>query len=234
MNRAPADQNTSKSDGAVSGRDVAQAASATAVPASVSQCRGQAWGSKVILFTHVHGEVGRFGSIVDRDPYVSISYGASYGRLLRGEDNEQSDDRFATVIEGIWPDPKDTEANIKWVRDYHEATAPFSREGGYINFQSADDAGNVEKNYGATYTRLANIKKKYDPDNLFRMNQNIPPARLVHGVACRSPAREAREPEATAMPPSVLRHVRIPRPRRDRRVRLQGSDVLLELREGSP
>jgi len=86
------------------------------------------------------------------------------------------DANFATVIAGIWPDPKDTEANIKWVRDYHAATAPFSREGGYINFQSADDADNAEKNYGATYTRLADIKKKYDPDNLFRMNQNIPPA----------------------------------------------------------
>lgn len=71
------------------------------------------------------------------------------------------DANFATVIAGIWPDPKDTEANIKWVRDYYAATAPFSREGGYINFQSANDGANAEK--------------KYDPDNLFRMNQNIPP-----------------------------------------------------------
>ncbi len=86
------------------------------------------------------------------------------------------DANFSTVIAGMWPEPKDNEANIKWVRDYYAATAPFSREGGYINFQSADDADNAEKNYGATYTRLADIKKKYDPDNLFRMNQNIPPA----------------------------------------------------------
>jgi hypothetical protein len=69
------------------------------------------------------------------------------------------DANFSTVIAGIWPEPKD-----------NEATAPFSREGGYINFQSADDGDNAEKNYGATYTRLANIKKKYDPDHLFRMN----------------------------------------------------------------
>jgi len=62
------------------------------------------------------------------------------------------------------------------VRDYYAATAPFSREGGYINFQSADDADNAEKNYGATYARLADIKKKYDPDNVFRVNQNVAPA----------------------------------------------------------
>ena len=85
------------------------------------------------------------------------------------------DANFATVIAGIWPDPKDTEANIKWVRDYYEATAPFSREGGYINFQSADDGANAEKNYGSSYAGLADIKKKYDPGNVFRMNQNIPP-----------------------------------------------------------
>ncbi len=86
------------------------------------------------------------------------------------------DANFSTVIAGIWPEPKDNEANIEWVRDYYAATAPFSREGGYINFQSADDSDNAEKNYGATYARLADIKKKYAPDNLFRMSQNIPPA----------------------------------------------------------
>ncbi len=62
------------------------------------------------------------------------------------------------------------------MRDYYAATAPFSREGGYINFQSADDSDNAEKNYGATYTRLAEIKKKYVPEKLFRLKQNIPPA----------------------------------------------------------
>ncbi len=87
------------------------------------------------------------------------------------------DANFSTVIAGMWPEPMDNEANIKWVRDYYAATAPFSREGGYVNFQSADDADRAEKNYGPTYSRLAEIKKKYDPANLFRMNQNIPPAR---------------------------------------------------------
>ena len=86
------------------------------------------------------------------------------------------DANFSTVIAGMWPDAKDNEANIKWVREYAAATAPFSREGGYINFQSADDAGRAEKSYGASYRRLADIKKKYDPTNFFRVNQNIQPA----------------------------------------------------------
>lgn len=86
------------------------------------------------------------------------------------------DANFSTVIAGMWPDAKDNEKNIQWVRDYYEATAPFSRAGGYINFQSADDADRVSDNYGASYRRLTEIKKKYDPDNLFHMNQNIRPS----------------------------------------------------------
>ncbi len=86
------------------------------------------------------------------------------------------DASFATVIAGIWTDPADDEAHIQWVRDYYAATAPFSRDGGYINFQSEDDAVNAAENYGAAYTRLQETKRKYDPENVFRVNQNIPPA----------------------------------------------------------
>ena len=49
------------------------------------------------------------------------------------------DATFATVIAGMWPDPADNEANIEWVRDYYDATAPLSEEGGYINFMAEDD-----------------------------------------------------------------------------------------------
>jgi FAD/FMN-containing dehydrogenase len=86
------------------------------------------------------------------------------------------DANFSVVIAGVWPDPRDNEANIAWVRDYYAATAPFSRDGGYINFQSAEDDATAPENYGASYARLRQIKKRCDPDNLFRVNQNIPPA----------------------------------------------------------
>ena len=76
----------------------------------------------------------------------------------------------------MWPDPADNQANIQWVRDYYAALAPHSGPGGYVNFASADDQARVRDSYGAGYDRLAEIKRGYDPTNLFRLNQNITPA----------------------------------------------------------
>jgi FAD/FMN-containing dehydrogenase len=82
---------------------------------------------------------------------------------------------FATVIAGMWPDPAQNEANIRWVKDYYAATAPHSEEGGYINFAAGDDQDRVKANYGANYARLVDVKRTYDPGNLFHLNQNIAP-----------------------------------------------------------
>jgi FAD/FMN-containing dehydrogenase len=82
---------------------------------------------------------------------------------------------FATVVAGMWPDPAQNEANIKWVRDYSEATAPLSEEAGYINFMAGDDQSRIRANYGPNYDRLVEVKRTYDPDNLFHLNQNIAP-----------------------------------------------------------
>jgi FAD/FMN-containing dehydrogenase len=85
---------------------------------------------------------------------------------------------FAPVIVGIWDDPDDSEANIRWVKDYYAAIHPHSdSEGGYINFMSSDDDHRAPSNYGANYEKLAAVKATYDPDNLFRINQNIAPAK---------------------------------------------------------
>jgi FAD/FMN-containing dehydrogenase len=86
------------------------------------------------------------------------------------------DANFAAVIAGMWPDPADNENNIQWVRDYYGATAPHSEEGGYINFAADDDQDRAPANYGVNYERLVEIKRKYDPGNLFHMNQNIKPS----------------------------------------------------------
>ena len=84
---------------------------------------------------------------------------------------------FATVIVGAWPDPADDKPNMEWVRGYYEALAPHSDEGGYVNFMSEDDQHRVRANYkGGHYKRLAAIKRAYDPDNLFHLNQNIAPS----------------------------------------------------------
>jgi FAD/FMN-containing dehydrogenase len=85
------------------------------------------------------------------------------------------DANFATVIAGMWPDPAENESSIAWVRDYYNATAPLSEEGGYVNFMADDDQDRIKANYRGNYARLVDIKRKYDPDNLFHLNQNIKP-----------------------------------------------------------
>lgn len=85
------------------------------------------------------------------------------------------DANFACVIAGMWPDPADNERNIAWVRNYWEAIHPHSEPGGYVNFMAGDDQHRVQDNYAGNYNRLLEVKRRYDPDNLFQMNQNIVP-----------------------------------------------------------
>ncbi|MCI0141115.1 FAD-binding oxidoreductase [Arthrobacter bambusae] len=84
--------------------------------------------------------------------------------------------KFSPVIACMWNDPADNEANIDWVRSYAAALRPYSSPGGYIGFMDGDDQGRISENYGVNYGRLQTIKGKYDPGNLFHVNQNIKPA----------------------------------------------------------
>ena len=85
------------------------------------------------------------------------------------------DANFATVIVACWQDPAADSDRIQWVRDYYQATAPYSEPGGYVNFMADDDQSRVQDNYLKNYDRLVAVKRAYDPDNLFHLNQNIPP-----------------------------------------------------------
>ena len=82
------------------------------------------------------------------------------------------------VIAGIAADPKQAAALKTWGRAYWTAIHPFNLEGAYVNFMMDDEAqGRVQASYGENYARLAAVKATYDPENLFRVNQNIlPPA----------------------------------------------------------
>ena len=93
---------------------------------------------------------------------------------------------FVMNFHGRWEDPADDERCIRWARDFFNASAPFASGGVYVNFLTADEGVRVRTAYGSNYDRLAQVKRKYDPDNLFRMNQNIKPARN---------SREVREPQ---------------------------------------
>jgi len=87
------------------------------------------------------------------------------------------DANFAEVIVGVDPDPANNERMIQWARDYWMALHPYSAGGGYINMMMDEGAENVKAAYRDNYARLAQIKAKYDPSNLFHVNQNIKPVR---------------------------------------------------------
>ena len=86
---------------------------------------------------------------------------------------------FNLLILTQWTDPADTEANIAWTRETFEALRPHMARRRYVNYLSADDGGYVRDAYGPNYERLLTIKRRYDPDNLFRLNQNIDPKPTV-------------------------------------------------------
>ena len=80
------------------------------------------------------------------------------------------------VMVGVSPHPADNEPMIEWTRSYWSALHPFSAGGAYVNMMMEEGDDRVRAAYGTHYHRLALIKRTYDPDNLFRLNQNIKPA----------------------------------------------------------
>jgi FAD/FMN-containing dehydrogenase len=86
------------------------------------------------------------------------------------------DATWSMVIVGIDKDPAKAPELKRWTRAYWEGVHPHNMSGAYVNFMSDDEAeGRVQAAYGANYDRLVAIKRKYDPANLFRVNQNIRP-----------------------------------------------------------
>jgi len=84
---------------------------------------------------------------------------------------------FDLFILGVWADLAQAEPCTRWVRGVTDAMAPFLAEGGYLNYMAETDGASerVRRAYGANYSRLADLKRQYDPTNFFRLNQNILP-----------------------------------------------------------
>jgi len=85
------------------------------------------------------------------------------------------DATWAEVIVGVDPDPANNERITSWTKEYWEALHPYSGGGAYVNFMMDEGQERVRATYRDNYERLAQIKNKYDPNNLFRVNQNIKP-----------------------------------------------------------
>ncbi|HET8673007.1 MAG TPA: FAD-binding oxidoreductase [Thermoleophilaceae bacterium] len=86
------------------------------------------------------------------------------------------DAKWGSVFAGVDPDPANVEKIRNWAVDYHEALHPYSAGGAYVNMMMDEGQERVRASYRDNYARLARIKAEYDPDNLFRVNQNIQPA----------------------------------------------------------
>jgi len=84
--------------------------------------------------------------------------------------------KYILNVHGRWDDAKQDKECIDWARDFFNATSKFASAGAYVNFMTEEENERVVKAYGPNYDRLVQIKKKYDPDNLLRHNQNIKPA----------------------------------------------------------
>jgi FAD/FMN-containing dehydrogenase len=127
------------------------------------------------LFDAVVEYIGKLPS-----PQCEIFFGAIGGATLRPAPDSmayaQRDAEFVLNVHGRWEDASDDGDCIQWARDFFNASTPFASGGVYVNFLTAEEGDRVRAAYGPNYDRLAQVKRKYDPNNLFCTNQNIRPA----------------------------------------------------------
>lgn len=98
------------------------------------------------------------------------------------------DAEYVMNVHGRWQRPQEDDLICGWARDVFSRVSPFATTGGYVNFLTADEGARIESAYGSNYERLRELKQRYDPQNLFRMNHNILPLQQGAGRA-RTKAR---------------------------------------------
>jgi len=113
-------------------------------------------------------------------PYTAILFAELHGAYSRVGRTETAyfhrDLQYDAIILSGWTDPADTQRNIGWTRELFAAWEPHLARAAYVNDLGDEDEDRARSAYGDNYPRLAALKAKYDPTNLFRLNQNIKPA----------------------------------------------------------
>jgi FAD/FMN-containing dehydrogenase len=113
------------------------------------------------------------------DPQTEIAFaqlGGAVSRVPReATAYNHRDGRFVLNVHGRWADPAHDDRGIGWARALFQAAAPYSTGSVYVNFLTQEEGDRVRAAYGDNYDRLVALKNKYDPTNLFRVNQNIRP-----------------------------------------------------------
>ncbi len=125
------------------------------------------------------------GTIIDYAARLPSDQSEIFIGLLGGETSRidadatayaQRDAQFVLNVHTRWEAAQDDQRCIAWAREFFDASAPYATGGVYINFMTEEEGDRVTAAYGAGYQRLVQLKEKYDPGNLFRLNQNIKPA----------------------------------------------------------
>jgi FAD/FMN-containing dehydrogenase len=113
------------------------------------------------------------------DPQTEIPFAQLGGAVSRVPADATAyahrDAEFMLNVHGRWSDPAKDDACISWARALFAAAAPFATGGVYVNFLTQDESDRIPAAYGANYARLVRLKNRFDPTNLFRVNQNIRP-----------------------------------------------------------
>jgi len=126
----------------------------------------------------IDATVERFASVPS--PMTSILFEHFHGAVTRvGQDETAVPHRepgWNLLLPSVWTDPAGTEANIRWTRDTHAALKPHLSTRRWLNYLG-DDQGDdaIRAAYGPNYERLREIKRRYDPGNVFHLNHNIAP-----------------------------------------------------------
>lgn len=117
------------------------------------------------------------------DPQTEIAFAQLGGAINRVPPEATAyahrDAQFAVNLHGRWDVASKDAACIGWAREMHQALAPFATGGVYVNFLTEEEQGRVPAAYGRDYNRLVALKNKFDPTNLFQLNQNIPPTTVA-------------------------------------------------------
>ncbi len=110
-----------------------------------------------MIYEHLHGQVTR----------VAVSDAAFPHR----------EPGYNLIMTSVWTDAVTDDQNTTWTRDTFAAMQPHLAARRYVNYLDTDDTGEIVRSaYGPNHARLSDIKRRYDPDNVFRLNANIEPA----------------------------------------------------------
>ena len=128
------------------------------------------------------------------DPNTEIAFAQLGGAISRLTNTDTAyarrESQYLVNVHGRWADAASDVAGIRWARDLFNDAAPYSTGSVYVNFLSGDDESRVRAAYGANYDQLVALKNRYDPTNLFRVNQNIRPTAFA--LPTRDTATEQR------------------------------------------